>query len=78
LGVMLATFPSLSFKPASCSFCASLIQGTGCTVVNGKTEINNGNPSFSTYYKDNSWTGAGACPVPGSNCTTQVVLYNEQ
>jgi hypothetical protein len=69
---------ALAFAPAKKGgiYCASSFSGIGCTVIIGKTEMNNGNPIFGIYYKDNAW-GGGSCPASGSNCTTPTVLFSE-
>jgi hypothetical protein len=70
---------ALAFAPANKGgiYCASLISGMGCTVITGKTEMNNGNPIFGIYYKDNAFINT-TCPAPNSNCTSITVLFNEQ
>lgn len=69
---------ALAFAPAKKggTFCAAFTLNGSCTLVNGKTEIDNGK-SHATYFKYNAWDGQASNCITG-RCETQVELYNEQ
>lgn len=56
-------------------FCASTAQNVGCTIIAGKTEVDNHKPS-ALYYKYNAWNGEQVNCI-SNRCETQVMLYNE-